>query len=135
MTEQTLKGKLVETGRKQCPGFVWLAIQDRFTTGIPDLSVSGLGYGSWWEVKYADPKFDSSGAQELMMLRLEGAIGHVFYIIYVDDDVVQGYPKKHVRILSPRQLKDWKTTSTFIVPGFNHAAVVEFINKKHRRML
>jgi hypothetical protein len=133
--ESKIKGKIMDKAREIAPSFVWLRIEDRFTSGIPDIHAAGLGYGSWWEVKYADPDFDSNGAQELMMLRMEGALGFAYYVIYVEEGVL-AYTKKHIRILTPRQFgEDWKTAYTHIIPGFDHAALVEFIVKKHRRML
>lgn len=51
--------------------------------GVPDLSVSGNGKTSWYELKHATPNFTTQGVQELTCLQLAK---HSFcrYIIYYE---------------------------------------------------
>lgn len=80
MTEATLKSALVKELRL-IPNAVVMRHEDRFTHGIPDISVTLNGIGSWYEVKFANPKFQSKGIQELTMLRL-AVTSTARYIVY-----------------------------------------------------
>jgi hypothetical protein len=131
VNEAGLKTKLLEKARMNVPSFVWIRHEDRFTAGIPDLSVAGKGYVSWWEIKYAHPDFPSSGTQELMLIRLQGAMGRAFYIIYCEAGASPNVPQKHVRIVAPKDLVEWDTKALKTIPGFNHEAVVEYIKEAH----
>ena len=53
MNEATLKGALVKAMRTTMPGAVVFRHEDRFTGGIPDISVTWAGIATWWEVKYS----------------------------------------------------------------------------------
>lgn len=132
MTEATLKGKLLEKARSLAPEFVWIRHEDRFTSGIPDLSAAGLGYASWWEIKYANPNFLSNGAQELMLLRLSNAMGRTFYIVYCDIGAVPSMNYRHIRIVTPKQFPRWDEEATHIITGFHHEDVVAFVKETHR---
>jgi len=93
MTEATLKSALVRELHARLPAYVVIRHEDKFTHGVPDLSITGCGHTSWWEAKYANPSLDLSGIQNLMMLRLEtrgcarfiffydGALGQRTYVI------------------------------------------------------
>jgi hypothetical protein len=54
MTEGTITQDLLGYLKKYLPGAVVLKHCDRFTTGIPDLSVSFKGNTFWFECKYED---------------------------------------------------------------------------------
>lgn len=66
---------------RSSPGCVALRHEDRFTSGIPDISVTRGGRTSWWECKHANPGIKSEGIQELTMLRLAAA-GYARYIVW-----------------------------------------------------
>ena len=53
MNEATLKRALVKAIKTTMPGAVVFPHQDRFTAGIPDISVTWAGVTTWWEVKYS----------------------------------------------------------------------------------
>ena len=53
MNEATLKRALVKAMRTTMPGAVVFRHEDRFTAGIPDISVTWAGITTWWEVKYS----------------------------------------------------------------------------------
>jgi len=77
--------------------FVVFKHADRFTHGVPDISMTGNSVTSWWELKVADPEFDSPGIQELTMIRL-AAGGCARYLIYSHGTI---------RIVEPRNLRNW----------------------------
>lgn len=83
MDEAALKGKLCDLIRKVKPRYVVLRLEDRFTHGIPDISITGNQRQSWWEVKKASPKFTGQGIQELTMLRLARQC-EAFYLVYYE---------------------------------------------------
>jgi hypothetical protein len=102
MTEHTLVKQLLALAREELKGYVIQKHNDRANSGIPDISVTGLGFTSWWEIKCANPMFDSPGIQELNCLRLAVA-GFCAYIIYDYRD--EKNPNTH--IVHPRHLKSW----------------------------
>lgn len=101
MNEAALKDKLVMIGRQALPAYVWLRHEDHGTIGIPDLTITGHGITSWWEVKYADPTFVSRGIQELVMKRL-GEQGIARYLIFREDI------NRFVGVLTPTEFQDWR---------------------------
>lgn len=112
MTEATLKGALVKTLREVLDGFTILRHEDRFTSGIPDLSVSGMGRTSWYEVKFANPGFEMKGIQDLTLSRLSEN-GSAHYIIYAK------LPQGHFTYFTkPSEINDWKLSRR--TPGFDH---------------
>ena len=124
-TEAKLKTKLVEHLRKMYPGYVVLRHEDRFTFGIPDISVTGHGRTSWWEAKHANPDFESLGYQELTMLRLSAG-GYARYIIWEEIGDV-----KRTLIVHPKLLCDWSSRHESYSVGFNHHWMGEQIQKVH----
>jgi hypothetical protein len=126
MTEQTLKTQLVKTIRQTIPSFVVLPLTMPSRSGVPDLVISGLKYTSWWELKYADPTFESEGIQELTMLRLNAA-GAARYIVYDDSR-----EERCTWILTPEQYRQWpEVREALCCDGFNHYWVVDHIRSLH----
>ena len=125
MNEQTLKAQLVKELRFFLPNFVIIRHEDRITSGIPDISITGHKIGSWWEVKNANPKFASKGIQELMMLRLANS-GFAYYVVYYDyQDVQRTY------IVDPKDIKKPIDTWKVFVPGFDHRWIVLQVKDLH----
>ena len=82
LDEAVLKGQLMEEFRTQLPSnFVCIRHEDKFTHGIPDISITGYGRTLWLEVKYFNPDLISKGIQELTMRRLAVA-GMARYVVY-----------------------------------------------------
>ena len=81
MTESTLTQQLIKRVKMDLHGAVVLKHADRFTSGVPDLSITWHGKTSWWEVKYANPRFESPSIQHLTCLRLAIA-GTCHYLIF-----------------------------------------------------
>lgn len=124
MSEKSLVESLVRIARRELKGFVVFKHADRFTHGVPDISSTGSGKTTWWEVKHADPTFDSPGIQELTMKRLDAA-GYARYIIFRQQP-------KMTFIVRPVDLANWdldKNILSFV--GFDLNAVVETMWKAH----
>ncbi len=79
--EGDLKANLVAEIRSQFPGFMVHLHQDVRRHGIADLSVTGLGKTTWWELKHGNPLSRSEGIQELELIKMEAA-GRCRYIIW-----------------------------------------------------
>ena len=124
MTEATLKGALVKAIRERMPGIVVFRHEDHFTSGIPDLSITWRGKTSWWEVKFANPRFASKGIQELTMLRLSN-VGIANYLIY---RLLNEH--KTVHIVSPQNLRVWEALGPSTM-GFDHQWVIDRIKEIH----
>ncbi len=119
---------LLKTYRQMRSQAVVIKHADRYTHGIPDMSVTDLGYTSWWEIKHANPDFESKGVQELTALRLATA-GSCYYVIYAEK------PTKCVLIVHPKNISDWMTAFTAATHEFDHKWVVDFITKMHQTVM
>ena len=124
--ESPLKSKLMEHIKLHMKDFVAMRHEDIRTSGIPDLSLTGYGKTTWWEVKHGTPNFDSRGIQELTMLRLAGA-GYARYLIYIED--ADGNNKRTL-IVHPKHIGDMEAEAWCI--GHNHRWVIEFFRKVHK---
>lgn len=109
---------------KQLPGYVCQRHEDRFTSGWPDISVTGNGHTSYWEVKHATPDWKSNGIQELTMLRLAHASFCARYIFYYEKQ-----DAKRTLIVHPDNLKSLDSDEETV--GFDHKWLVAFIEKVH----
>ena len=121
MTEAALKGDLVKRFRTRLPAAVILRHEDRFTHGIPDISITYGKRTIWLEVKLADPNFTSKGIQDLTMLRLANA-GFGWFVVYWTKN-----KEKRTYIVDPKDIgkpiEEWEN----YFDGFNHDWVVEFV--------
>lgn len=124
MTEATLKGALVQKAKETLPGWVIIRHEDQFRAGVPDISATGNGKTSWWEVKFANPGFSSKGIQDLTLQRLDRA-GMARYIIYEKSSL-----GNTVRIVLPRDLENWRNI-IISRPGFDHNWVVQKMRELH----
>lgn len=122
--EANLKQSLVEALRQHLRGAVVIRHEDRFTSGIPDVSVTLLGLTSWWECKHACPSIDSRGIQELTALRLAVA-GYCRYLVWEEKKDV-----KRTMILHPNQLAGMVPEA--FCAGFDHRWVVEYVRRVHK---
>jgi len=125
MTEATLKAGLVKALRQEMPWWVVIRHEDRFRSGVPDLSLTGNGRTSWWEVKFANPYFESKGIQHLTLLQLakEGVARYLIYSIY------EG--KKSTHIVRPQSIDVWRADRESVVDGFNHVAGIAYMKGLH----
>lgn len=127
MNEATLKSALMKLLRATEPSWVAQRHEDTLTAGIPDLSITGNHWTTWWEIKYANPKFKSLGIQELTCKRLARQ-SHCEYIVYDECD-----GDRCVRIFHPDLLKNWETAPLTTI-GFNHQNVVEYIRDRQNNV-
>lgn len=132
MIEADPKSELVRVMRAELPKFIVLRHEDRATFGIPDISVTGFGWTSWWEVKHATPNFETQGVQAVTVSKLNIA-GYSRYIIYRE---IGG--EKHVIIARPDQVFKWQTgehvnlwTTLPRIEHFNHRSVARHIRDVH----
>jgi hypothetical protein len=123
--EAALKSKLVLEFKK-LERFVCFRHEDVRTSGIPDISLTGWGLDSWIEVKHGTPDFDSTGIQELTMLRLARA-GYARYVIYLEE---QDCSDQRVLIVHPKNLKMLEPEASCY--KFNHEWVAEFFRRRHK---
>jgi hypothetical protein len=137
MNESTLKTTQVRVLRDvaKASEFTFIRHEDKFISGVPDLSVTGCGWTSWWEFKYANPTFDSTGAQDLMLAKL-AMTGTAFYVIYSH---VNG--EQTTAVTTPRAYREMKAkkmemssvnTLMFARGPFDYKGVAQFILKVHR---
>lgn len=127
--EASLKGKLVELIKKELHGSVVFRHEDRFTAGVPDISITWENYTTWLEVKHMKPKFKSRGIQSVTTLQLALTSHKCWYLLYIEDK-----GNKRTMIVHPRVLiKDAYNIIGEMAEGFNHKFVVDFVRHTHRR--
>jgi hypothetical protein len=122
--EADYKAALMRELRARLTGFVCQRIEDRFTSGWPDIEVIGKARTSYWEAKHADPSWTTHGIQELTMMRLAAASFHARYIIWEEKRGV-----KRTLIVHPKNLGDLQPESFCV--GFNMTWLVEQIQQVH----
>lgn len=121
MKEVDLVRNLIDTLRKELAGAVVFKHADTMTAGIPDISVTWGGMTTWLEVKYQTGEaIGFRAAQDQMMIRLR-LIGSAYYVLYED----RRGTARATKILDPGEM-----SPRFIVPGFNHKAIAEFIRNR-----
>lgn len=122
--ESDLKAKLVKAFRAELPNFICQRIEDRITSGWPDIEIIGRARTSYIEVKHATPNFVTSGIQELTMLRLANASFYARYVIFEERRGVRRTLIVHPKNLEPLQ------PEAFII-GFQFGWVVDKIREMH----
>lgn len=100
MTEADLKGGLMHVGRAYLgPSYMLIRHEDQTRSGVPDISLTGAGWSSWWEGKMIrGNSMVSTGVQDLTMLRLARA-GFARYLLWEDSG-----DYKRVYIAEPREV-------------------------------
>jgi hypothetical protein len=123
--ETKLTAKQMEAFRLKLPQWVFLRHQDVRASGHPDITSTGLKVTSWIEVKHGAPDFDSTGIQELTMLRLARQ-GHAWYLIFKEDADGEN---KCTLIVQPCNLM--MLTPDVKLRGFDYAGVALWLEKTH----
>jgi len=123
VTEATLTRALVKVLRAGLPGAVVIKHADRFTAGVPDLSVTWGGRTTWLEVKYANPRLLSRGIQDLTMRGLARA-GSAYYVVYFASGETCVAPDLGPGLRNPIRVSPTR---------HDHKIVVEFVRIKHER--
>lgn len=127
MNEAVLKSALNRTFKAELPPR-WVVLRHEggaVHAGISDFSVTGEGYTTWLEVKFANPALRSRGIQDLTMKRLANA-GRALYVVYR----LYSDGTRETRILTPACLDEWMTSGVSH-PGFNHTFVVRHLVEAH----
>jgi len=115
MTESTVRSALVKRLRVYKDWFV-LRHEDHYTSGIPDISVTGNKMTSWWETKYQKGfSLYNKGIQQYTLEQL-ATHGYAYYILYTPECVA---------IVKPH------LSDPLIFPGIDHNKVVRFIRVLH----
>lgn len=115
MTEATVRASLVKRLR-QYKDWIVLRHEDHYTSGIPDISITGNKVTSWWETKYQRGfTLENKGIQQYTLEQLDKH-GCAHYVIYTPEQVA---------IVRP------SLENPAIFPGINHVAVVCYIRGIH----
>lgn len=124
--EKEPKAKLVKFLRERLENSAIFRHEDKFTAGIPDISVTHNGFTLWMEVKHVTPKkpFKSSGLQKHTARQLE-KYGKCVFVIF--EESKQGILT--TKILFPKHIgKSDKFCFGFgLVPGFDPEFILRFI--------
>ena len=122
----------MEEIKRQLPTAVAIRHEDRYTHGIPDLSLSLRGRTTWWEIKYADPACITKGVQQHLCQRLD-AENFCRYIIYQ-----RGIPTgrkarpRAIRIVRPSDMDCWQLAGVTVEEGsFDHWGLVQYMARIH----
>ena len=131
MKESNVQSDLVKHFRSYFPGAVVLVHADRYTAGIPDMSVTFHGHTLWLEIKHVTPDklLNTTDIQRQTCIDLS-IHGDCFFVIY-EEYVLHGeITGTRVIILHPTLIDeaDWQEKGVSS-PGFNHFSVIEVARK------
>jgi hypothetical protein len=129
ITENDLNQRLELRLKGLLPGYVVMKHNERSKSGWPDFSIVGQGTCSQWEVKLADPTFDSPGIQELTCQRL-AVVGYCRYIIF--DYREPNDPR--TLIVHPKDIKKWLSERERFSVGLAFNMIAEHIRMAHAAM-
>lgn len=131
MTESELTKRLKKRIKERLPRAIVLKHADRFTAGIPDMSITLNGDTSWWEIKHITKPgpAESRGIQNLtaMNLALEGIC---WYIVF--ESSVAGH---FWYVVEPRFVTVSVLKATWSGAKHDYDAIVDVIAKVHNREL
>ena len=116
----------------ELPDALPLRHEDKFTAGVPDLSISYAGCTSWWELKYADPYIQSPKLQRYMCQQLDRRGFLCRYLIFRRGHADK-WPRQ-IRVVPPHDFPHWLTLGRVISSGaFDYRALVRYIQEIHER--
>lgn len=120
MTEGKLLAPCLKLMRAELVGFVIIKHGDGFTSGVPDVSITGNRRTSWLEFKHGPKIKWAHGLQQLTCQRLaeKGFSCHV--VLYEEAE-----EHRRTLILTPDEIIIGSA------PGFNHQFVVDFVRSLH----
>jgi len=124
MTEATVRRDLMRQLQIQLPAAVAIRYEDRYTKGIPDLSVSYNGKTSYWEVKYADPHCTTSKVQHYLCTQLDHQAFHCRYLIFQRGIARPTHPRpRQIRVVKPEDFHQWSSLGLVLCEGrFDYSA-------------
>ena len=120
VNEAGVTRKLVTALIQHMPHALVLRHVVRFSAGIPDLSVSGGGRTTWWEVKLANPGCTSKEIQQYICARLDSA-NFCRYLIYE-------LRTKNIWVVKPDHFTTWRQDGKAF-PTMD--AALEFMKEVH----
>lgn len=129
MSEASIRSVLVKKLRTMQPTWVIFRHEDHYTTGIPDISVTGNGKTSWWETKLVEGR-EHPQEKELKLQRMIELDHHSYarYIVYRTGGIF----KKDVSILTPVDFQQWpEHVARFWVASHDHETVARYIIQRH----
>jgi len=138
MIESDLKGPLCQTMRERMRGFEITRLENTAHSGDPDILVTGCGWTSLWEVKYADPDFKLDKRQAVVVRKLAMA-GYARYIIYRETanhelpHTIIAHPDDIFDIRTGERRDNWKRLPS--IDGFNHVRVAAHIYSVHMKWI
>jgi hypothetical protein len=116
------------------PDAVPIRHEDRFTTGIPDLSLTVNGYTSWWEFKYADPHCHWTELQAHMCQQLDTQGFLCRFVIFQRGTTHPTAPRpRQIRIVPPQEIQHWRHLGLVVSEGrFDYRDLVRYFRRVHR---
>ena len=134
VTEATLKRELMRSLQTLLPDAVALRHEDRFISGIPDLSITFQGKTSWWECKYADPFCISSQLQRHLCACLARHGSWCQYIIFQRGIARPVDPRpRQIRVVNPEDFDQWDYLGRVLSDGrFDFHSLVRYFQEVHR---
>ena len=127
MNEAYLKKRLKEALKKALPGCVVVRHEDKFSAGVPDMSVTWAGVTSWVEVKYqrTGRKVPPTALQELTLVGLAATGAPAYLVTYVAADLKR---KRRATVL----VHDYHVPSVSAAVD-DHYGVARLIHDDHLR--
>lgn len=125
--EAELKRALVATLKRR---FFVQAHSEARKYGVPDLSVSGNGRTTWYELKHATPNFTTQGVQEITCLQL-AKYSFCRYIIYYEWQESFMTYIVHPSEVYERKGKIGNIAHEDVFFNHNHHAVLQYITDEH----
>ena len=134
VTEATVRRDLMRQLQIQLPAATLIRYEDRFSKGIPDLSVSYNGKTSFWEIKYADPDCSTSNVQHYLCTRLAHSGFHCRYLIFQRGIARPTHPRpRQIRVVKPENFEQWERLGLVLCEGrFDFSAVGCHLLTVHR---
>lgn len=127
MTEASIRAALVKKLR-QYKDWTVLRHEDHYTSGIPDISVTGNKITSWWECKLRkESGLSTKGIQQYTLEQL-AKHGYAHYIIF-EATAVRNMTR--ILIVPPENLFSTSTPFSIKCGSFNYDWVVGVIRELH----
>ena len=124
MTEGELTSECLKLLRAELIGYVILKLSDRFTSGVPDVSIDGCLRHMWLEFKTGDRVKWENELQRLTCMRLERA-GSCWIVMYEEVRMI-----RRTCIIRPSfVMESGKFTPHAFKVGFDHTFVLDFVKR------
>lgn len=124
LNEAELQSDFVKGARVKLPEFIVIPHRNPSEAGTPDLSITGLGRTSWWELKLARPVIRARGVQDIMLARLHTR-GVARYLIFRDH-----HGQKTTHIVTADRVANG-TWVEFGVPGWSLNFIFDYVRTLH----